>query len=101
MARVRHALPALEALQLGYNRLEGAPTSLSSVTWVEGAGLGFLTSVEAGVARVYYALPALEPLQLGYDRLEGAVSGHITSSQLCHTLLCTLKLVQLGGQWPD
>ena len=24
MARVRHALPALESLQLGHNRLEGA-----------------------------------------------------------------------------
>ena len=27
MARVRHALPALESLQLGFNRLEGAAAS--------------------------------------------------------------------------
>ena len=31
MARVRQALPALESLQLGYNRLEGASAALLGI----------------------------------------------------------------------
>ena len=64
VARVRHALPALESLQLGYNRLEGAP----ACTCMYSPGFRVLgySVMEAEVARVRYAL------QLGYNRLEGA-----------------------------